>query len=52
MKKYYWVSGHTKDGILYADSIKAEDREQAIDLFVKMFPEKEFEDVSVREETA
>lgn len=52
MKKYYWCSGHTKDGVLYADSVKADDREQAIELFVKMFPKEEFEDLSVEEEHA
>ena len=50
MKKFYWVSGHTTDGALYADSVKASDKEEAIEIFEKRYSKLEFEDFSVVEE--
>lgn len=49
--KYYWVSGHTEDGVVYADSVKANDRTDAIEKFAKRYDDKVFTDYSVKEET-
>lgn len=45
---YYWVSGKTVDGVLFADSVKAPDRMTAMEEFCKEFKDEEFDELSAK----